>query len=115
MLLLLDNTRRCLLDKQDTHEMKIPILLPLVLWSDYTVSNYFPFYELDCRMQYRDLHVSRPSDRKFLSLREENMHFRFFFALFSYRKSYTSLNRTTFDVLIFWVFCKKRGNQVSDY
>ena len=31
MLLLLDNTRRCLLDKQDTHEMKIPILLPLVL------------------------------------------------------------------------------------
>lgn len=31
MLLLLDNIRRCLLDKQDTHEMKIPISLPLVL------------------------------------------------------------------------------------
>ena len=31
MLLLLDYIRRCLLDKQDTHEMKITISLPLVL------------------------------------------------------------------------------------
>lgn len=44
MLLLLDNIRRCLLDKQDTHEMKIPISLPLVLWSESTISDYFPFY-----------------------------------------------------------------------
>lgn len=44
LLLLINNRRRCLLDKQDTHEMKIPISLPLVLWSESTISDYFPFY-----------------------------------------------------------------------